>query len=264
MELGINISNGWALVAWSNYVELAYRSSNPIVKIDILLWGKQLASYALPGKLEWGYRWAFNVPSGLTWNHTLTVKAVDDQFYSKTISKWVVLGWKDVSAPTISLQNPARWSINLDAGQSFNLRATISDTSSLRAVNVYFNGKTVAAQLTTRNVVVPISTAWLPKWTYTAKIDATDMQFNTSSQVITVNVISWDAPKVEDKVETEPKVVEVIEEPTPPPVEIIEEIKEETVELIWEAKVEPVPEVKTESQPVEVIWENKEETELSE
>jgi len=192
MQLGINISNGWALVEWANYVELAYRSSNPIIRIDIILGWKQLASYALPWKLKWGYRWAFNVPNGLTGNHTLTVKAIDNQYYSKTISKWVVLGWKDTSAPIITLKNPARGSINLEAGQSFNLRANISDVSPIRTVNVYFNGKTIASRLTTRKVVVPISTAWLAKWTYTAKIDATDMHFNTSSRTINVTVMGWE------------------------------------------------------------------------
>ena len=237
MELWINISNGWSLIAWSNYVELSYRSSNPIVRITIFLAWKQLASYELPWNLEGGYRWAFNVPSWLTWNETLTVKAIDNQFYSKTISKWVVLWWRDTVAPAISLQNPARGSINLEAWQNFNLRANISDSSTLRSVNVYFNWKTIASQLTTRNLVVPISTAWLPKWTYTAKIDATDMHFNTSSKVINVNVISWEELKQPTKEGTTKETkTEEIQEP----------IKEEVAPIIEEKKAPIKEEVKVE------------------
>ncbi len=213
MQLWINISNGGKLAAWSNYVELAYRSSNPMTQISIVLWGKTLATYKLPGQLEWWYRWNFNVPSGLTWNHTLTVKAVDDQFYSKTISKWVILGWKDTSAPSISLQNPARGSIKLEAGQSFNLRANISDSSSIRAVNVYFNGKAIASRLTTRKVMVPISTTWLTPWTYTAKIDATDMHFNTSSKTISVTIMG-EKNKVEKNIESDKDIDTQIKEKT--------------------------------------------------
>ena len=188
MKVWVSISNNWKLVEWANYVELAYRSTNPIIKLEISLDWKRIASYDLPWKLEWWYRWAFNIPSGMTWKHTITVKAIDNQYYSKNITKTVILWWKDTTPPQIILKNPARWSINLKENTSFNLRASFSDISPIRAINVYFNWKKVLSS-TNRKIVVPISSEWLKIWTYNVRIDATDIHFNKSSKNITVNII---------------------------------------------------------------------------
>ena len=188
MKVWVSISNNWKLVEWANYVELAYRSKNPIIKLEILLDWTKIASYDLPWKLEWWYRWAFNIPSWMTWNHIITVKSIDNSYYSKSIIKNVVLWWKDTQAPKIILENPARWSISLKKDTSFNLRASFSDISPIRVINVYFNWKKVKSSID-RKIVVPISSKWLEVWTYNIKIEATDIHFNRSSKNISVNVI---------------------------------------------------------------------------
>ena len=188
MQVGISVSNNWKLTQWANYVELAYKSINPIIKLEILLDWKKIASYNLPWKNQGIYRWAFNVPSGLKWNHSLTVKAIDNSYYSKSITKTIVLWWQDKTPPKITLKNPARGSINLKKDTSFNLRASFSDLSPIRAVNVYFNWKKILFT-TDRNIVLPISSKGLEKWKYNLKIDVTDIHFNKASKNIVVNII---------------------------------------------------------------------------
>ena len=124
----------------------------------------------------------------MTWSHTITVKSIDNSYYSKTITKNVVLWWKDISAPKIILKNPASWVISLKENTSFNLRASFSDISPIRSVNVYFNWKKVLSS-TNRKIVTLISTEWLKIWTYNVKIEAADIHFNRSSKNITVNII---------------------------------------------------------------------------
>jgi penicillin-binding protein 1A len=189
MDLWINLSNNWNLVSWANYVELAYRSKNPIIKLEILLDWKKLAVYNLPWKLEWWYRWSFNIPSWMSWKKTLLIKAIDSNFYSKSITKNVTLWWKDRNAPIIKVTNPIKWSISLEKNTTFNLRATFSDLSPIRAVNVYFNWKKLNSTLKSRKIVIPISSAGLSEWTYNIKIEATDTNFNTSSKNIKVTIL---------------------------------------------------------------------------
>ncbi len=188
MKVWVSISNNWKLVEWANYVELAYKSINPIIKLEILLDWKRIASYELPWKLQWSYRWAFNIPSGLKWNHTITVKSIDNSYYSKSITRSVTLWWKDRNPPKIILQNPARGLISLKENTSFNLRASFSDISPIRIINIYFNWKKIITT-TDRKIVVPISSKWLEVWDYTVKIDATDIHFNKSSKIVKVSVI---------------------------------------------------------------------------
>ena len=191
MQLWINIGNGWTVIEGANFVMLGYRSTNPIVKIIIILDGRQVASYPIKGTLEWVYKWAFNAPNGLTWKKTLTVKAIDNQYYSQTISKTVILWGKDKKPPVIWLKNPSSWNINLNAGNPFNLRASITDLSPIRAVNIYLDGKSIASGIKTRNIVQSINTTGLSKGTHTLKIDATDMHFNTAVKFVTITILDW-------------------------------------------------------------------------
>jgi len=188
MKVWVSISNNWKLVEWSNYVELGYRSKNPIIKLEILLDWKKIASYDLPWKLEWWYKWAFNIPSWMVWNHVLTIKSIDNSFYSKSIIKNIVLWSKDTKAPKIIVSNPARWNIKLKKDTKFNLRVKFEDISPIRVINVYFNWKKINSS-TSRKLVLPVSVKWLENWNYNLKIEATDMNFNRSVKNISVNVI---------------------------------------------------------------------------
>jgi hypothetical protein len=189
MELWVSISNNWKLVQWANYVELAYRSTSPIIKLEIILDGKKVWEYELPWKTQWSYRGSFNVLSKLTWTNTILVKAIDNQFYSKTISKTVILWSKDIEPPKITLTNPKKWNISLKEWTWFNLRAQFFDISPIRIVNVYFNWKKIPSPINSRKIIVPISSEWLEVWEYNIKIEAIDMHFNNAVKNIKVNVI---------------------------------------------------------------------------
>lgn len=189
MKVWIKLQNNWNLVHWSNYVELAYKSINPIIKLEILLNWEMIASYKLPWKLKWWYRWAFNIPSTIIWKAILTIKAIDNQFYSKSITKNIYIWWKDLTPPEIILKNPVRWEIILKPNTEFNLRASFIDTSPIRAVNIYFNWKKIPTIIKSRKIVVPISSKWLEPWNYEVKINVTDTNFNTSTKIIKVFIL---------------------------------------------------------------------------
>lgn len=201
MQLWVNISNNWNLISGANYVELAYRSTNPIIRLEIILNWNRIWNYSLPWKLEWSHKWAFNIPSWAKGKQTLLVKAIDNQFYSKTISKTVILWWKDRTPPQITLINPARWSINIKQDSVFNLRASFSDLSPIRAVNIYFNWKRLPASLSWRKIVLPISSNGMSVWTYDLRLEATDTNFNTSTKVVKVTVLDWWIKKEEKSLE---------------------------------------------------------------
>lgn len=52
----------------------------------------------------------------------MVIRAVDNQFYSKSVSYNVNILGKDADAPVITLTNPADGTIALYAGDFFNLR----------------------------------------------------------------------------------------------------------------------------------------------
>ena len=188
MQVWIKLSHNWVLVSGSNFVTLAYKSKKPIIKLEILLDNKLIASYSLPGKKIWVYSWAFNLPIWAKWKKILTVKAIDSDYYSKAVSKTVNVWYIDKYPPKITLINPARWSINLKKDTSFNLRAKFDDISPIRIINVYFNGKKIFWQAS-RSIVIPISVKWLDIWKYNLKIEAVDAKFNIATKNIVVNVI---------------------------------------------------------------------------
>ena len=189
MQVGIDLKNNQKLISWANFVRLAYKSINPIIKLEILLDWKLIASYDLSWKTTWLYTWAFNIPSSLKGKHNLTVKAIDNNYYSKAITKTVILWAIDKNPPSIKLINPARGSINLKKDTSFNFRSNISDASPIRMVNIYFNWKKVFSSPNARKIVVPISVKWLDIWKYNLKIEAIDTNFNKATKNIIVNII---------------------------------------------------------------------------
>ncbi len=208
MRLWAGLLNGWRLVEWgSNTIDVSYDSVNPIIKVDISLDWRIIGSYKIQSQLQWAIQKSFNIPAGVSWSHSITVKAVDNQYYSKTTTISAQSWWKDVRWPSIKITNPARWSINLKSGNSFNLRAAVTDPSSIHSINVYFNGKTIISWSRSKNIVAAISTSGLPKWQYTATIEATDKKFNLSKRSVVVNVIDGKAPtiKKDTKKETLPK-----------------------------------------------------------
>ena len=190
MKLWVRVSWWWNLVEWSNFVELGYDSEVPIIRLDIILDWKKVASYPLPWKLKWVYRWAFNVPKWLKWNKILVVKAIDNQYYSQSISRNVLIWWKDKEWPIIVVKNPSRWKISLNSWTSFNLRLSINDASPIRTTNISLNWKSLSSWLTKRNIVIPVSSSWLEPWTYNLVISSTDKHFNTSIKVVKVTILA--------------------------------------------------------------------------
>ncbi|USN58576.1 MAG: hypothetical protein H6767_00150 [Candidatus Peribacteria bacterium] len=124
----------------SNYIEFAYRSSNPIVRLDVLINNQKVDTIELPGKLQGVYAGDFQIPSGYYEEYTLSFRAVDNQYYSVSEDIPVMIQQKDTQAPQIRITNPIDQSITLYDDIFFNLRGEIDERTPIRSINIYANG----------------------------------------------------------------------------------------------------------------------------
>lgn len=182
--------NIWdSLLTWSNYIELAYRSNTPIIKIDILLDEIKIDEISLPGKKEWSYRWNIKIPETYSWKYNLVLRAVDNNYYSADEVKEIEVLNKDKIPPKITIENPIDKSIKLYKWQTFNLRWQIDEISNLKSINIYIDWKPLKIWLTDREFVYPITAEWLEVWNHTIKVEAVDNSFNTSNEEINLEII---------------------------------------------------------------------------
>lgn len=177
------------LLTWPNYIELAYRSDTPIIKIDILLDEIKIDEITLPGKNEWSYRWSFEIPENYSWKYNLVLRAVDNNYYSADEVKEIEVVNKDKIPPKITIKNPIDKSIKLYKWQTFNLRWEINETSNLKSINIYIDWNPIKIWLTDRDFVYPISWDNLEIWNHTIKVEAVDNSFNTASEDINLEII---------------------------------------------------------------------------
>lgn len=185
------IENDSALVSWDNFVELAYRSNNNIIQLDVLFNDEKIDEIELTNKKEWVYRGSIFVPSSyIGKTGILSLRAVDNQYYSGQEMKKVTIIGKDIIPPVISVTNPSDLSIKLYQDEFFNLRANITDESSIRTINILIDSSTLKSWITDRKVVYPISWANLSLGDHMLQIKAIDNNFNETVVDINVEVIA--------------------------------------------------------------------------
>lgn len=162
----------------------------------------------------------------------MVIRAVDNQFYSKSVSYNVNILGKDADAPVITLTNPADGTIALYAGDFFNLRWSITDRSQIKTINIYVDGAAVRKGLAGRQFSQEISTAGFSEWTHTITVEAYDSDFNKASVSATMTVLPGGrpgapkpkpSPEVEAPAESSTPEVEVPLEEVIPEVQIEEE-----------------------------------------
>jgi len=177
--------------AWENYIELAYKSNNPIIRIDILLWDELIDEIKIKKKKNWSYVWTFFISaSKANKSSTLTLRAVDNEYYSSSVVKNIFILKKDAVPPEIILKNPIDWSIKLYQSDYFNLKAVIKDISKLKTINIKLNWNIIKAWITDRTIVFPInSDKNIPLWKHIITIEAIDNSFNKSTKDIKLEVL---------------------------------------------------------------------------
>jgi hypothetical protein len=176
---------------WENYIEFAYRSNNPIIKLDILIDDKLADEISLDNKLEWAYIWTFVIPVDFVWKKVkLELRAVDSEYYSQSEKKDIYVVAKDITAPEIILINPIDWDIKIYNDEFFNLKAEVKDRSNIRTINIRIDWKTIKVWLTDRNIVFPINEERnLPVWQHVIQIEAIDKGFNSTKKDINLEIM---------------------------------------------------------------------------
>ena len=175
---------------WENYIEFAYKSTNPIKQVDILVENNIIDIVSLNNKTQWAYIGSINIPPEYVWQSIdLTLRAVDVGYYSSEDTHTISIVWKDVKAPEIVMRNPLDNSITIYDTDFFNLRAEIRDRSELQYIKVHLNGAEVFTT-DSRTFVYPVNqNRDLTVWEHLIEIETIDEYGNESSKIIDVEVI---------------------------------------------------------------------------
>mgnify|MGYP005621552103 CR=1 FL=1 len=178
-------------VAWENHIELAYRSTNPIIRIDVLIDNSIVDQIKINNKKSWSYVWNIFIPvSKINSKSTLTFRAVDKEYYSSEVNKTILIIKNDILAPKIKLINPIDWSIKLYNTDYFNLKANIEEKGKLRTINIKIDWKLIKSWITDRNIVFPINkNENISIWKHIITIEVIDYSFNKSVKEIKLEVL---------------------------------------------------------------------------
>lgn len=189
IEIWSLTQNGEIFFNGSNYIEIWYRSDNPIIKLEILIWNDKIKEININNQKQWVYKWAFNIWKEFIWENTITIKAIDNLYYSNSETKSIVIKEKDSTPPDIKITNPVDLSIKLYDWDYFNLRWEVSDRVPIRTINIYINWKTEKIWILDRRFVYEVDSAKLNMWNNSIKIEAVDMNFNKSFKEVKVEKI---------------------------------------------------------------------------
>jgi membrane peptidoglycan carboxypeptidase len=191
-KIDINsLTETWdVFTVWLNTIKFGYRSSNPIIKIDVILEWKVVDSIKVDNKTEWIYEWIISLPFEYESKKVeITFRAVDNQYYSESESTQIYILWKDVIKPEIIISNPSDLSIKLYNDWFFNLRWVVKDRSPIRTINVYIDDIKYKIGIPWNEIILAISAEWLTYWLHTIRIDAIDYWFNKSSKLIKLEIL---------------------------------------------------------------------------
>lgn len=190
IEVKSRIENGETFVNGYNYVEIWYRSNNPLTKLQILLWNNIIQEIRIDNKTSWVYVGWLNIPTGYSGDYTLTIRAIDIVYMSGEEKKDIKVVLNDTIPPVINVINPEKDSISLYNDQYFNLRGTIQDRSKIRAINIYINNQPHKIWIESREFAIEINKDnSLPIWFHTIKIEAVDLTFNKSEKIINLEIM---------------------------------------------------------------------------
>ena len=175
---------------WENYIELAYKSTNPLKQIDILIENNIIDEIPINNKNQWAYIGSINIPAEYVWKSIqLTLRAVDIWYYSNQETHTVQIVKSDTKAPEIIMRNPLDNSITIYDTDFFNLRAEIRDRSELQYITVSINGEEVLSTLD-RALVYPVNqNRDLPIWKHLIQIEAIDEYGLETIKIIDLEVL---------------------------------------------------------------------------
>ncbi|MGE4443622.1 MAG: transglycosylase domain-containing protein [Candidatus Altimarinota bacterium] len=190
IEVRTKIENGETFVNGYNYVEIGYKSNNPITKLQILLGENIIQEINIDNKSSGVYVGGITIPSGYSGEYNLTVRAIDVVYMGGEETKNINIILKDTTPPVINVTNPEKDAISLYSDQYFNLRGTVQDRSKIKTINIYLDGNAYNMGIEAREFAVEINKDFsLPIGQHTIKIEAVDLFFNKSEKTISLEIM---------------------------------------------------------------------------
>jgi len=179
-----------SFVRGSNFIELAYRSNHPIIRLDVFVGGESIKQIPLTSKKEGVYKWSFEIPATV-WDKTdLIIRAVDSQYFSKEEIKTIKIIDVDTTAPEITISEPTSENNTISASGELRLKWYVRDRSELRSINIYNDGNPLKIWITWRSFSFMLKWSVLWSGSHKIEVEAVDMWFNTSREAINVDVIA--------------------------------------------------------------------------
>lgn len=179
ITISTNINDGDTFVSWANYVEISYKSVNPLRNLQVLVWEKVVQEISVQNEKIWTYKWSITIPASYSWENKLTIRAVDTVYLSNEEIKNVNIISKDTKAPEIVFTNPENWKIWIYNDQFFNLRWYVNERSSVKSINIYIDDKPYIVWLTWREFIQEINrNIPIEIWIHKLKVEAVDSYFN--------------------------------------------------------------------------------------
>lgn len=183
-----NIKNWDILFVWENYVDVAFKSSREIKKLEIWLWENKISEINAFNKTEYWKRVSFNIPEHFAWSEQkLIIRAVDSEYYSKDFSTDIKVWWKDKVAPEIILDISDK--IRIKKWEILNVSWKINDTSDIKSINLYLDWATLELWLKWRSFSYKLDTSNLSTWEHVFKVESYDSMFNNWEKEVIINII---------------------------------------------------------------------------
>lgn len=190
IEVRTKIESNETFVNGYNYIEIWYKSNNPIIKLQVLVWDQIIQEIKVDNKITWVYAWGINIPVWYDWSYKLTIRAIDNVYMSWEETKDINIVLKDTIWPEIILTNPEKDFISIYDDQFFNLRWSIRDRSKIKTINIYIDDKAYKMWIEAREFVEEINKDFsIPLWVHNIKIEAVDLFFNKSEKIVTFEVM---------------------------------------------------------------------------
>jgi hypothetical protein len=179
IEVGSNIKSWDTLVNGSNFIEVWYRSSTPISKIEVYLDEARIGIFSLEDSQSNGlYTGNINIPMWTLGEKNLTIRAIDNEYYAEWVSYSINVIKSDDSPPNVVITNPTDGKITLYEWNFFNLRGIAEDRWAIKSINIYIDDTPIKIGITGREFVQEITTNDLTVGSYQIKIEAIDADFN--------------------------------------------------------------------------------------
>lgn len=206
MSIATNLVDGQSLPEWKNKLEIRFDSNNPIVSIIFSINWEIIKTYPIKQELGWNIDDTFELAD--IQKTKISIKMLDKFWFSKTISytiNWTPQGdnidnwsWETSTnsiqqSITISMVNPVQWDNDLGVyfDQNANIRWKISSTNSVDVINVYLNWNLYKILDWWDSFVVPVNENHdMQVGKYSYKIEAIDANWNKTSKIIDVDVLS--------------------------------------------------------------------------